>query len=412
MVQSSMYALGANRSCIRDLFEYGHEQAKIVGPENVFDYSIGNPSIPAPPQVNQAIVDVLREQDSVLVHGYTSAGGDLETRQAIAGDLNERFQAGIRAENLFMTCGAAPALVSVIRALKVFEDAEFVVIAPYFPEYRPFVESNGGKLVVVPADTCHFQIRFDQLEARLTPKTQAIFINSPNNPSGTVYTAETLRELGTLLEKKSREFGHPIYVISDEPYRELVYGGVQVPFLPKYYKNTIICYSYSKSLSLPGERVGYVCVPDSVEESQAVYAAVAGAGRASGHVCCPSLLQKVVARCAGVRPDLKAYDRNRIALYQALTAMGYTMAKPDGAFYLFIQAPNGDGAAFSQMAKAYNLLVVPGESFGCPSYFRICYCVSPEMITRSLPAFQALWDACQAQEPQSNPTSPCAAAPV
>lgn len=408
MISESLVHLGEKKSGIRELFEYGLRQAAIVGKENVYDYSLGNPSVPAPEEVASIIRELL-EGDSLALHGYTPAGGAKEAQQAVADDLTQRSGDTIRPENIFFTCGAAPALVAVLRALAV-EDAEFVAIAPYFPEYQVFVSYNGGKFVEVPPDTKNFQVDIAAVERALTPHTQAVLVNSPNNPSGVIYSRETLTALGALLERKSAEYGHPIYIIADEPYRELVYDNAEVPYIPGIYRDTVICYSYSKSLSLPGERVGYVCVPDCVEDSGAVYAAVAGAGRASGHVCCPSLLQKVIARCATVRPDLAAYDRNRATLYQALTAMGYTMAKPDGAFYLFIQAPNGDGAAFSQMAKAYNLLVVPGESFGCSSYFRICYCVSPEMITRSLPAFQALWDACQAA--QLNSTSPCAAAPV
>lgn len=395
MVSKEMWALGAKRSVIRDLFEYGMQQAKIVGPEHVYDYSLGNPSIPAPAGVNQAVRDILSDTDSVKVHGYTSALGDAETRLAIAQDLNQRFGTAIRPENLFMTCGAAPALIAIMRALAVTKESEFVAIAPYFPEYQPFAEAAGGRLVVVPADTEHFQIRMDALESALTANTQAVIVNSPNNPSGTVYTEQTLRTLAELLTRKSAEFGHPIYILTDEPYRELVYGDVTVPFVPSLYDNTIVCYSYSKSLSLPGERIGYVCVPDAAADSQNLYAAIAGAARANGHVCAPSLWQKVIARCAQLRPDLEAYDRNRQALYDGLTQMGYRMAKPDGAFYLFIAAPNGDDLQFCEMAKQKNLLLVPGTGFGCPGFFRICYCVAPDMIQRSLPVFQELIAQCQ-----------------
>ena len=390
MVSKEMWALGANRSVIRDLFEYGLRQAAVVGPENVFDYSLGNPSIPSPPQVNDAVRAILADTDSVTVHGYTPAIGDFATRKAIADDLNQRYAAGVRPENLFICCGAAPGLIAVFRALAATPQAEFIAIAPYFPEYKPFVDCAGGKLTVVPADTEHFQINLDALAERITPNTQAVIVNSPNNPAGTVYTAETLTALGKLLDSRAAQYGHPIYILADEPYRELVYGGVEVPFIPNLYRNTIVCYSYSKSLSLPGERIGYLYVPDSAQDSAELYAAIAGAARAGGHVCAPSLWQKVIARCAGLRPDLAAYDRNRRTLQSALTAMGYRMASPDGAFYLFIQAPGGDDVAFSEKAKAKNLLVVPGTGFGCPGWFRICYCVSPEMIQRSLPAFQAL----------------------
>ena len=389
MVSETSLALGTSRSCIRELFEYGLRQAAVVGKENVFDYSLGNPSIPSPPEVNQAIISTIQEMDSLDIHGYTPAPGAMPARKAIADDLNARFHTSIRGENIFFTCGAAPALISVIRALAV-EGAEIMAIAPFFPEYRPFTEQNGASFVVVPADTRSFQISMEAVEARITPHTQAVIINSPNNPSGVVYTRETLSSLGELLTRKSAEYGHPIYIIADEPYRELVYDGVEVPFIPTIYPNTIVCYSYSKSLSLPGERIGYVCVPDQVEDSADVYAAVAGAARAMGHVCAPSLQQLVVARCASVRPDLEAYDRNRNALYDALISYGYECVKPNGAFYMFVKAPGGSSKAFSDKAKEKNLLLVPGDDFGCPEFFRICTCVSYDMIQRSLPVFKEL----------------------
>ena len=347
MINEKMYALGANRSCIRELFEYGSQRAAIVGRENVFDYSLGNPSIPAPAGVNEAIHAVLNEMDSLAVHGYTSAPGDLGLRQAVAADLNERYDAGVRPGDLFVGCGAAPELVSVIRALAV-ENAEFIAVAPFFPEYRPFVESSGGKLVVVPADIPAFQIDMTALENAITANTQAIILNSPNNPAGTVYTAETLQKLARLLDRKSAEVGHIIYIISDEPYRELVYGGITAPWIPGIYDNTVVCYSWSKSLSLPGERIGYVYVPERCADHDALYAAVAGAARSIGHVCAPSLLQKVIARCVSLRPDLEAYDENRRLLSESLASYGYEMAKPDGAFYLFVKAPGGSSAAFSE----------------------------------------------------------------
>ena len=389
MINQKMYALGANRSCIRELFEYGSQRAAIVGRENVFDYSLGNPSIPAPAGVNEAIHAVLEEMSSLAVHGYTSAPGDLQLRQAVAEDLNGRYDAGVRPQDLFIGCGAAPELVSVIRALAV-ENAEFIAVAPFFPEYRPFVESRGGKLVVVPADIPAFQIDMTALENAITANTQAIILNSPNNPAGTVYTAETLEKLARLLDRKSAEMGHTIYIISDEPYRELVYGGVTAPWIPAIYPNTVICYSWSKSLSLPGERIGYVYVPKQCADHDALYAAVAGAARSIGHVCAPSLLQKVIARCVSLRPDLEAYDENRRLLSEALRSYGYEMARPDGAFYLFVKAPGGSSAAFSEKAKQHDLLLVPGDDFGCPEYFRICYCVSRDLIERSLPIFKKL----------------------
>ena len=389
MINKNMYALGANRSCIRELFEYGRQRAAVVGPENVFDYSLGNPSIPAPAGVNEAIKAVLEEMPSLAIHGYTSAPGDLPLRQAVADDLNQRYDAGVRPGDLFIGCGAAPELVSVIRALAV-ENAEFIAVAPFFPEYRPFVESSGGKLVVVPADIPNFQIDFAALEAALNPNTQAIILNSPNNPAGTVYTAETLGKLAALLERKSAEFGKTIYIISDEPYRELVYGGVIAPWIPGIYDSTVVCYSWSKSLSLPGERIGYVYVPEKCADHDDLYAAIAGAARAGGHVCAPSLIQKVIARCVALRPDLQAYDENRRLLSEALRSYGYEMAQPDGAFYLFVKSPVGSSKDFSEKAKQHDLLLVPGDDFGCPEYFRICYCVSKDLIERSLPIFEKL----------------------
>lgn len=388
MLNQTAYSLGANRSCIRDLFEYGRARAAVVGEENVFDYSLGNPSIPSPAAVDEAVRQILQDTPTLQVHGYTSAVGDAATRQAIADDLNRRYDAGCREENFFLGCGAAPELVAVFTALAVPE-GELLAIAPYFPEYKPFAQAAGLNFRVVPPDVPDFQIKLDAVEAMLTPHTQAVLINTPNNPSGVVYTQKTLEALGALLTQKSREYGHPIYLISDEPYRELAYG-VEVPFVPLIYPNTVVCYSYSKSLSLPGERIGYIYVPDSAADSRALYDAVAGAARSAGHVCAPSLWQKVIARCAGLRPDLQAYDRNRKALYEGLTAMGYEMAKPDGAFYLFIKAPGGDANAFSEKAKERDLLLVPGDGFGCPGYFRICYCVSYDMIQRSLPVFREL----------------------
>ena len=390
MINEQAYALGANRSVIRELFEYGRQRAAVVGPENVFDFSLGNPSIPAPSEVNQAIRDILADTNSLQLHGYTPAVGDEAARRAISQDLNRRYHADTRPEEFFLGCGAAPELVSVFRALAVPE-GEILAIAPYFPEYRPFVREAGLHFAAVPADIPDFQIDFAQLEAMLSPHTQAVLINSPNNPTGVVYTRQTLTRLASLLEEKSRAFGHPIYLISDEPYRELAYG-VEVPFVPHLYDHTIVCYSYSKSLSLPGERIGYVYVPRQAADSQRLYAAIAGAARSIGHVCAPSLWQQVIARCAHLGPDLAQYNQNRQALYQGLLALGYEMPKPDGAFYLFVKAPGGDANAFSQQAKALDLLLVPGDGFGCPGYFRVCYCVSLDKIQRSLPLFAKLME--------------------
>ena len=391
MVNQEYYTLGTAPSVIRQLFAYGLEQAKVVGPDKVYDYSLGNPSIPAPKKINESIKKIVDETDSIKLHGYSMAPGFEEARAAVAKDLAARFGLDVKASELFFTCGAAPALISIIKALIVDADTEIMAIAPFFPEYRPFVNANGGKLVVVPADTKAFQIHLDEVEKRITRHTQAIIVNSPNNPSGVVYTEETLKGLAALLERKSAEYGHPIYIIADEPYRELVYGGVKVPFIPCLYKNTIVCYSYSKSLSLPGERIGYVYVPGFADDSHDVYAAIAGAARIMGHVCPPTLMQKVIEYCAEERPDLVAYDENRNLLYNSLTEMGYECAKPDGAFYLFVKAPNGDANAFSEKAKLdHNLLVVPADGFGCPGFFRLSYCVSNDMIRRSLPAFKAM----------------------
>ena len=397
MIQQSMYDLGAHRSCIRELFEYGRMRAAQVGAENVFDFSLGNPSIPAPEQVSMTIAHLVAQTEPTALHGYTPAVGDAEARRSIAEDLNRRYDAGVRPEDLFLGCGAAPELVSVIRALAV-PGAEFIAIAPYFPEYKPFVTGCGGIFRSVPAQIPDFGIDLAALESAITPHTQAVIVNSPNNPSGAVYRQETLERLADLLTRKSREVGHPIYIIADEPYRELVYGGIQVPFLPKLYPDTVACYSYSKSLSLPGERIGYVYVPRQAQEHDALYAAICGAARVSGHVCAPSLWQKVIAQCAHLRPDLAQYDHNRRLLWQGLTAMGYETARPDGAFYLFVKAPNGSAKAFSELAKKQDVLVVPGDDFGCPEYFRLCYCVSADCIQRSLPRFQALMDQIKSPE--------------
>lgn len=391
MVNEQYRALGAAPSGIRELFAYGLMKKQELGEDWVFDYSIGNPSIPSPDAVNRAIVDIILNNDSVKIHGYTMAGGSEEVRRAVAEDLAERYSTEVKSSELFFTCGAAPALVSVVMALRATEESEIMVVAPYFPEYIPFISINGLKPVVVPADTENFQIDIQAVEERISANTQAIIINSPNNPSGVVYTVETMRALAAVLENKSKEYGHPVYIISDEPYRELVYGGVDLPFLPEIYKNTIVCYSYSKSLSLPGERIGYVYVPGALDDRENVYNAVAGAARATGHVCAPSLMQAVIARCAKERPNLEAYDRNRILLYTSLREMGYECAKPDGAFYLLVKAPGGDANAYSEKAKLkHNLLVVPADSFGCPGYFRLSYCVAEDMIIRSLPAFMAM----------------------
>lgn len=389
MINETAYALGANRSCIRELFEYGRQRAAIVGPENVYDFSLGNPSIPAPGEVDETVRQILADTDSLTLHGYTTAVGDLATRQAIAEDLNRRYGTAITPAELFIAGGAAPELCAVFNALAV-PGSKILALAPYFPEYKPFVEHSGAQFDAVEPDIPDFQIPFDALEAKLTENTVAVIVNSPNNPAGTVYTAQTLQKLADLLTKKSAEYGHPIYIVADEPYRELCYDGVSAPFIPTIYPNTVVCYSYSKSLSLPGERIGYIYVPRQAQDGEALYLAIAGAARAAGHVCAPSLWQKVIARCTHLRPDLTAYDKNRKALYEGLKNAGYETAKPEGAFYLFVKAPGGDAVKFSDYAKRFDVLLVPGDGFGCPGWFRLCYCVSYDQIVRSLPVFQKM----------------------
>ena len=391
MVNEKYHGLGTAPSVIRELFAYGLQQAKVVGKENVFDYSLGNPSIPAPAKVNETIKNLIDNTDSIQLHGYSMAPGFENVRQAIADNLNARFNCNAKASELFMTCGCAPALVSVAHALTTSPEDEFIAIAPYFPEYDVFFTCAGAKLAVVPADTVHFQIDMEALEKTINEHSVAVVINSPNNPSGVVYTEETLKKIAELLERKSKEYGHPIYIVADEPYRELVYDGVKVTFIPNVYDNTIVCYSWSKSLSLPGERIGYVYVPEKCADAKAVYDTVSGAAREIGSVCPPTLTQKVIGECVGEMPDLAAYEENRNLLYNSLTEYGYECAKPDGAFYLFVKAPNGDAVAYSEKAKLdHNLLVVPGDGFACPGYFRLSYCVSNDMIKRSLPAFKAM----------------------
>jgi len=389
MISKEMHRYGTNRSCIRELFEYGKQRAAVVGKENVYDFSLGNPSVPAPEAVNQAIRDIIYEMPSTAIHSYTSGPGNNDTRKAIINNLNKRFGTDYKFTDLYLTMGAAASLTATFRALTIDDKTEFIAFAPFFTEYSCFATTAGAKLTVIPADIPAFQINFDALEKSINTHTQGVIVNSPNNPSGVIYTEETIKELAALLKKKSVEVGHPIFIVSDEPYRELVYEGI-VPFIPNYYPNTIVCYSYSKSLSLPGERIGYVMVPGCVEEHDDVYSAIVGAGRLLGYVCAPSLLQLVIERCADVEPDLKPYIENRELIYNALTEMGYKCAKPSGAFYLFVEAPNGDAQTFSDMAKQYDLLIVPGNDFGCPSYVRISYCVDHEMIKRSLPVFKKL----------------------
>lgn len=391
LVSDIMYELGSKRSAIRELFEYGKQRAAVVGPENVYDFSIGNPSVPAPDCVNEIICQLTKELSSTQLHGYTSAQGDLECRQATADYLNKTYGTAFHADNFYITMGAAASLSLCFRVLTTDRDDEFIVIAPFFPEYRVFVEAAGAKLVVIPADTKEFQIDFDALENALSVHTKGVVINSPNNPSGAVYSAETIARMAELLKEKSKEFDTEIFMIADEPYREIVYDGVEVPYATKYYDNTLVCYSYSKSLSLPGERIGYVLVPDEAYESKRIYAAICGAGRALGYVCAPSLFQKVVARCIGATGDVNLYKTNRDILYEGLTKIGYECFKPDGAFYMFVKALEPDADAFCEKAKEEDLLIVSATGFDCPGYVRISYCVDEEMIKRSFGAFERLY---------------------
>lgn len=391
MLNEKMVKLGTQRSVIRELFEFGKVRAKEVGAENVFDFSIGNPSVPAPDCVNETIMDLVKNSDPVTLHGYTSAQGDAEVRATVAASINKRFGVSMKAEDLYMTVGAAAALSCCFTGLTNPGD-EYIVFAPFFPEYKVFIEQAGGKMVMIPADIEAFQIDFEAFEAAITPNTKAVLVNSPNNPSGAVYSEETVIKLAEILKKKSAEYGHVIYLLSDEPYREIVFSGVEVPYLPKYYDNTLVCYSWSKSLSLPGERLGYVLVPGTVEDHDLVYAAIAGAGRSLGYVNAPSLFQRVCALCCEETADVSVYEKNRDILVKNLREMGYHVVAPGGTFYLFPRALEEDAVAFSERAKKYNLLVVPGDGFGCPGHVRISFCVPTERIERSLAAFKALAD--------------------
>lgn len=382
-----MYELGSKKSTIRTIFEYGKERAAVVGAENIYDFSLGNPNVPTPEFVKQAIFDILNEEEPCDVHGYTVAPGDPKVRAALAESINERFGTDFTMQNLFMTAGAAASITICFKALCEEKD-EFIAFAPYFPEYQCFVESVGASLKVVPADIETFQINFEKFEELLNEHTKAVIVNSPNNPSGVVYSEETIEKLAEILRRTSAQYGHPIFIISDEPYREVVYDGVNVPYIPKYYDNTLVCYSYSKSFSLAGERIGYIVVPDAVTECAKVYAAIAGAARVLTHVNAPSLFQKVVARCAGKPSDIGIYEKNRELLYDGLTEAGFECVKPQGAFYLFPRSMEADDRAFCEKAKAYDLLLVPGSDFGCPGHFRVSYCIKTSTIEKSLPVFR------------------------
>ena len=379
MISEKMMSLGKKRSVIREIFEYGNKRRAEIGAENVFDYSLGNPSIPAPKEVNDVMVKLLTEKDPVALHGYTSAQGAPTVRQAIADDITARFNINADPNLIYMTCGAAASLTISLNAVINAGD-EVIALAPFFPEYRVFAEKAGASFKVVKCRENDFQINFEALEKAITKNTKAVIVNSPNNPSGVVFGETTIKALAELLDKKQKELGNKIFIIADEPYRELVYGDAVVPYIPEYYDNTLVCYSFSKSLSLPGERIGYIFVSPKIENCGDVYAAVCGAGRALGFVCAPSLLQFTVAECLGKTADISVYDKNRNLLYNNLTEYGFKLAKPDGAFYLFMKSPEADANAFCEKAKKYELLLVPGDDFGFEGYVRISYCVKTEMI--------------------------------
>ena len=392
MINQQFYQMGNAPSVIRQLFAYGLQQAAKVGKENVFDYSIGNPSIPAPKKVGDTVKKLIDEMDSIQLHGYSMAAGFDSARAAVAADLSKRFGLDVKGSELFFTCGAAPALISVIKALTVSPDTEILAIAPFFPEYRPFVTSNGAKLVVVPADTEAFQIKLDAVEKCISANTQAVIINSPNNPSGVVFDEENLKGLAGVLRRHEEKTGKTVFLISDEPYRELVYDGISVPCALTLYDDAVMCYSFSKSLPIPGERLGYIAVSDRMACGKDLYASILGAGRCLGYVNPPSLFQRVVERCLGQTSDVSQYQQNRDLLCNGLRELGYEFIKPSGAFYLFVKSPEPDAVAFSERAKKHELLLVPSDDFGCTGYVRIAYCVSADQIRRSMPAFKALMD--------------------
>lgn len=389
MLNERMYQLGSQRSGIRELFEFGQQRAKIVGPENVFDFSIGNPSVPCPEEVTETLKDLLAE-DPVKIHAYTSAQGLPSTREAIAASLSQRFEMEVRAEDIILTCGAAAAITTTIRALTASAADEFLVQAPFFAEYSVFVPEQGGKLVVVEPDFDTLDINLEAIEKAITKNTKALILNSPNNPSGHVASLETLKQLADILRKKAAQFDHPIYIISDEPYRELIYTETKAPYLPQVYPDSIVCYSFSKALSLPGERIGYIHVPQEAHLAEKIVPAILGALRAMGYVCAPSLFQRAIERNVDVMPSLDVYRENRDILANGLKAQGYRVIEPEGAFYLFVEAPGGDANDFSEKAKEKDVLVVPGDAFGCPGYVRISYCVKKETIERALPRFAEL----------------------
>lgn len=390
MLNEKNVRLGKVRSSIRELFEYGKKRKAEIGEENVYDFSIGNPSVPAPEAVKNALISVLENTYPVDLHGYTSAQGDPETRKVLADYTNSRFGTALTAECFYLTCGAAASLTITLGALLNAGD-EVITVAPFFPEYRVFTEHAGGRLVPVRAAEDTFAPDFAAIERAITPATKAVLINSPNNPSGVVYSDGDLKALAALLEKYSEKFGEPIYLISDEPYRELVFDkNIAVPYVMNYYDRSVVCYSYSKSLSLPGERIGYIAVNNKMAEFSEVYAGICGAGRSLGFVCAPALFQQLIKRVYNLTADISVYKANRDRLYSKLVEFGYTVVKPDGAFYMFVKSPEPDAKAFCERAKGYELLIVAGDDFGADGYVRISYCVSPELIERALPSFEKL----------------------
>lgn len=389
MIAEKMKPYLKNNSAIRAMFEEGKKMAAEYGAENVYDFSLGNPNVPAPAGIKEAIIDILENEDPVFVHGYMSNAGYPHVRQTIADNLNSRFGTGFRADNLIMTVGAASGLNICLKTLLNPGD-EVIVFAPYFLEYGSYIRNYDGVLVQVDPDTETFQLNLEDFAVKITEKTKAVIINNPHNPTGVIFSEETIQKLAAILEAKQKELGHAIYLLSDEPYRELAFDGVKVPFVTNYYANTIVAYSYSKSLSLPGERIGYVIIPDEVEDSAETIAAATIANRISGSVNAPSLIQLAVARCVDAEVDLAYYDRNRKALYDGLTSFGFTCAKPAGAFYMWVKSPVADEKQFVERAKKYHILMVPGSSFACPGYVRLAYCVSYETIQNALPAFEKL----------------------
>lgn len=390
MIAEKMKGMVANSSAIRAMFEEGNRLAAIHGAENVYDFSLGNPNVAAPEAVKQAILELLEDEDPVALHGYTNSNsGYADVREAVAESLNERFGTAFEGKNIVMTVGAAGGLNVILKTLLNPGD-EVIVFAPYFGEYRSYTSNYDGVLVEISPNTVDFQPKLDEFEEKITAKTKAVIVNTPNNPTGVVYSEETIEKLAVIMEAKQKEYGTEIYLISDEPYRELVYDGAEVPYLTKYYDNTIVGYSYSKSLSLPGERIGYLVIPDEVTDSETVLSAANVANRILGFVNAPTLQQKIVKKCLNEKTDISFYNRNRETLYQGLADCGFACIKPEGAFYLFVKSPAADEKEFCQAGKKHNILMVPGSSFGCPGYVRLAYCVAYETIVNSLPKFAEL----------------------